>query len=98
MTNSNYVSSLIRTWVPVVVGSIVTLAAKRYNVVIDDGTQAAAITMFTGLATAVYYAGARLLELKFPQAGWLLGLAKAPGYSSESAPPAQPAPGDNEDV
>ena len=79
----DYVASLIRTWVPVGVGFVVTLLATKFNFVVDDETKAQGIAFFTAILTGVYYAAVRLLEKKNPKFGWLLGLAKTPEYAAK---------------
>lgn len=76
---SDYVTSLIRTVIPMVVGTVLTwLAAK--GVVVDDATSAGLVAFLTGLSSAAYYVIARQLEARFPQFGWLLGVPKTPNY------------------
>lgn len=71
------VVSIIRTVVPVVVGSAITWLAAR-GVDIDGQAVASAVTT---IATAVYYGIVRAAESRWPRAGWLLGVARAPRYS-----------------
>ncbi len=78
------VVSIIRTFVPVLVGQILTWLAS-YQILDTDGQiSAALITILTLIFTTGYYAIARLLETfvskKF---GWLLGYAKAPEYGKK---------------
>lgn len=82
--NGNLSPSLIRTLVPFLVGPLVT----RYG--IDPNDPELAI-IFSALIGYGYYVLARLLEV-FGGAKWgyILGLAKAPGY--EPGSPVQPAP------
>lgn len=76
---SDYVTSLIRTYVPVVVGAVLTWLVTR-GVAIDDVTSGAIIVALQGLLTGLYYTIARQLEARFPQFGWLLGVPKTPSY------------------
>ena len=78
---SDFVISLIRTWVPVGVGLGVAYLVNL-GVEIDEGTQLALSGGIVGVATAVYYAVARFLENRWPVAGYLLGVAKAPAYTA----------------
>lgn len=76
--------SIIRTFVPVLVGQILTWLAT-YQILDTDGQiSSALITIFTLVFTTGYYAIARLLETfvskKF---GWLLGYAKPPVYKEK---------------
>lgn len=93
---SNYVSSIIRTWVPVGIGAVAAWLSTKVGFVVDEDTKAQGIAFFTGLLISLYYALIRWIEIKVPKVGWLLGLAKMPGYSPQD-PPA-PAPGPNEDL
>lgn len=91
---SNVVTSIIRTVVPVVVGSILAVLAKRGF----DLDQAEINSWLIPTVISGYYAIVRTLEAKYPNLGWLLGVPKAPGYSAASVPPAQPSPGTNPDL
>jgi len=72
---SDYVVSLIRTWVPILVG-LVSGWALNQGIHIPADAQVAA----TGAIIALYYAVVRGLETRWPWVGWLLGQAKAPTY------------------
>ena len=75
MTPSDYVTSFIRTAVPVVVGAL--LASKAGPFVAPD----AAVQFVTAGFALVYYAAVRGLEaLGLPQMGWFLGLPRQPVY------------------
>lgn len=76
---SDLLVSLIRTWVPVAVGGLLSLLAAQ-GVEFDPTTEQGLIVGLTGLITAVYYFGARLLEQKWPSLGILLGSKKQPTY------------------
>lgn len=65
-------TSIVRTWIPLLVGWIVAQLTKA-NIEID------AVTVTT-VVTAVYYAAVRVFEARFPKLGWLLGKPKAPTY------------------
>jgi hypothetical protein len=41
--------------------------------------------LLASLVAFVWYVGVRLLEIKFPKAGWLLGWAGAPSYEDTQA-------------
>lgn len=77
---SDVITSLIRTYTPILVGSVISWLATR-GLNIDESTSAAAVTALTGALIAVYYTVVRLLERKFPQVGILLGSAKKPEYT-----------------
>lgn len=68
----NYVVSLIRTWVPVGVGAVLTWLASTLGIVIDSSTSAAATIAAVGIVTAAYYALARLVEKRWPVVGRIL--------------------------
>lgn len=78
--------SLIRTWVPVGVGAVlswlITLGAN-----ISPADQAGAVAALTALCIAVYYAAVRAAERKWPAAGVLLGHTAQPSYAKAAAPP-----------
>jgi hypothetical protein len=71
---TDFLTSLVRTYVPIVVGYLVSLGLLPGDLS-DEATAAA-----TGAIIAVYYALARLLEKKWPAFGWLLGIPKEPSY------------------
>ena len=67
--------SLIRTFVPILVGLLTSMAVFR------DSDVGALSEVVTALVTAVYYLAARLLEhYASGSFGWLLGYPKAPVY------------------
>ena len=77
--------SLIRTWVPIVVGSLISWLA---SLGLDVGAQAnTGLTIFlTALVIAVYYALVRALEKKWPVVGrFLLGSSRVPEYTPPQA-------------
>lgn len=75
--------SLVRTFVPVIVGSVVGWVAVS-GVPLDAGVEVGVTTVVTALATGLYYVVARLLETYVaPRFGWLLGKPVAPVYVSE---------------
>ena len=72
--------SIVRTLVPVIVGSVLAWVA-RIGLELDPEFELALTAVLTALFTAVYYIGARLLETHVtPKLGWLLGSAKQPDY------------------
>jgi hypothetical protein len=70
----DFLVSLIRTWVPVAIGYLVTVGLLPTD--LSDQATAA----LTAVITAVYYGLARLLEKRWPVFGWLLGVPKEPSY------------------
>ena len=82
---NDYFLSLIRTWVPIGVGAVLSWLAVKYAVVVPEDISAEVTAGLTGLVTAVYYALVRALEKRWPRIGaLLLGSAKKPLYA---APP-----------
>lgn len=79
------IASIIRTAVPIVIGTLLSLLA-RVGFNLDLEGQAELTTWLTSLFIGGYYIVVRLIEQKVPQVGWLLGLAKSP--DSYSAAPA----------
>jgi hypothetical protein len=80
---SDFVTSLIRTWVPIGVGAFITWLATNYNIVVPDDASSSLVVGVAALVTAVYYALARALEKAYPWLGRLLvglGAGKAPVY------------------
>lgn len=72
---SGLLESLIRTWVPVGIGSVLAWAAVHWHIVVDPGASATAATVATALCIAGYYALARVVERRWPRAGrWLVAL------------------------
>jgi len=77
-----FVTSLIRTYVPILVGQVAAWLALK-GVQLDDQTVVAATAALGGLLSAVYYLVVRLIEQKFPQIGVLLGSTKKPEYTGK---------------
>lgn len=77
---SNYVTSLIRTIVPVIVAYIATFAAKKFNIVLDEDAKQNATAAFTFVFFSAYYAAVRWAEKEYPSAGWFLGRPAKPKY------------------
>jgi uncharacterized membrane protein (DUF441 family) len=84
---SDYLISLIRTWVPVGIGSALAWLAT-FGVDLDADTQAGLVVTLTAVVIAVYYAVVRKLEQRWPAIGRVLlglGAAKTPVYASPAA-------------
>jgi hypothetical protein len=77
---NDFVTSLIRTYVPMVVGSVVAwLSVRGFDI---DPAGVIGLTAFlSGFISAAYYLVVRILERQFPSAGVLLGSAKKPEYT-----------------
>lgn len=76
---TNFVTSLIRTWTPIIVGAFVSWLLTL-GIDVDADTQAALIISVTALLQGLYYLVVRLLEKKWPKIGVLLGSLKTPEY------------------
>lgn len=76
---TDFVISLIRTWVPIGVGAFLAwlfeFGLDLYSV---EGELTVAIT---GVLAAVYYFAVRVAAEKWPAVGVLLGYNKAPAYN-----------------
>jgi hypothetical protein len=77
---NDYFLSLIRTWVPIGIGAVLSYLAVRWGIGVDEDTQAQLAIALTAVVTAVYYALVRALEKRWPAFGKLLGTAKKPVY------------------
>lgn len=77
---NDFITSLIRTYVPIGVGALMSWLATR-GLDIDPQAGAGLIVFMTGTLQAAYYVVVRLLERQFPQVGWLLGQAKQVKYT-----------------
>lgn len=76
-TPSGYVTSVIRTAVPYLIGLIVSwLISLGLPASVKD----AATAILTFVIGTIYYLGVRALEKKWPKLGWLLGSPTAPTY------------------
>lgn len=79
---SDQVYAKIRTLVPMAVGVLATWLLTRSGIVLDEQTSAALAMVTTGVLSGAYYVAAKWLEKRWPQAGWLLGVPKAPVYAA----------------
>lgn len=83
-------ASVVRTFVPLIVGAVLSWAATA-GIPLDDGFEPALIAVLSFVFGAVYHIGIRLLEIYVsPRFGWLLGLAKSPDSYTAGNAPAQP--------
>lgn len=80
MTISDYLVSLIRTFVPAVVGYLLSVLAG-FGVDVDN---AALEVVISGLFIGGYYALVRVLENLHPWFGVLLGWVATPTYKAVS--------------
>lgn len=79
---TNYVTSLVRTWVPIGVGLVLTWLAEHFHVIISSSTSDALVAVATAALSAGYYAVVRAVEHKVPSLGWLLGVPVRPDYAT----------------
>lgn len=77
---NDYAVSLIRTWVPILVGGAAVWLGREHGIVIDEDIQAETIVPITGLVIGAYYSVVRWVETKKVKAGVLLGRAATPTY------------------
>lgn len=77
---NNYVISLIRTYVPVGVGAVLSFLLVHYGLHPSAAIASAVTAALTAGITAVYYAAVRALEHKFPWLGVLIGAPAKPVY------------------
>lgn len=78
--NSNFVTSLIRTYVPIIAGALISYLLSK-GIDLDEGARTGLVTFLTALSQGLYYLLVRLFEKYVsPQFGWLLGQAKQVKY------------------
>lgn len=87
MNATDYGRSVIRTIVPIIVGSLIAWLAAR-GVKVDESTILPAVD---AVVAGAYYALIRLVERKYPKAGWLLGSPGAPSYAPKVESGGSPA-------
>ncbi|WP_417364096.1 hypothetical protein [Glutamicibacter arilaitensis] len=79
-------ASIVRTVVPIVVGSVLGWFASA-NLPLDPEFEGALTALITLLLTMAYYVAVRLFETYIsPKIGWLLGYAKSPDSYSADKP------------
>jgi hypothetical protein len=80
-TLGDYLVAQVRTYVPSVIGAVISWLALR-GIEVDTNTQLLAVTLGTALATGLYYTAASAVQRKWPLVGrYLLGSKKAPTYA-----------------
>lgn len=80
---NDFAKSLIRTWVPIGIGAVITWLAANYDVVIPEDASSSLVVGAVALVTALYYAAARAIEKAYPWLGRVLvglGAGSAPAY------------------
>ena len=78
MTNS-FVTSLIRTWVPIIVGALVAYLVTL-GIELDVDAQTGLVVFLTAFLQGAYYLIVRVLERRYPKLGLLLGSESQPKY------------------
>jgi hypothetical protein len=78
---SNFITAVIRSLVPIVVGWVIGLLAA-ISIRVDPEIQAGLIMSVSTLAASLYYVAVAWLERKYAWFGWLLGVARKPVYNS----------------
>jgi len=76
---NDFVTSLIRTNVPIVVGALVAWLVS-VGVEVPEGSETPLVVGVTALSIAVYYSAVRWLETRWPAFGYLLGTKVEPKY------------------
>ncbi|UOR02050.1 hypothetical protein MUN77_01580 [Leucobacter allii] len=71
--------ALVRTVVPVIVGSLLSLAAQA-GLHIDASTSELLTLILVAVCTAAYYALIRALSTRWAWVGWFLGYPTDPTY------------------
>lgn len=87
MNLSSLVISGIRTGVPIIIGTLLTWLASTLKIVVEPSSQAGLVALCVATLSAAWYALARLLEKKWPAAGWLLGVPDQPTYTTRAGRP-----------
>lgn len=76
---SDHVVSLIRTYVPLAVGYVLTRLAEVGPVDVDGEALTGAVV---AIVSGLYYALARAIETRYPAASILLGKRAVPSYKA----------------
>lgn len=80
---NSFLTSLIRTWVPIGIGAFISWLATNYDIIVPADASSSLVVGVVALVTAVYYVLARAVEKAYPWLGQLLvglGVGKAPEY------------------
>ena len=81
MNFNDYMLSLVRTWVPLVIGAGLTWAGQRWGIVLPEDLSTETAIAVTGVAVGLYYGAVRALEMRWPWFGKFLGASKPPAYT-----------------
>lgn len=82
MTLSTLIPSLIRTYVPIIVGGFISWLLTL-GVTLDKDAESGLIVALTGILIAAYYTLIRLLEKKWPGISVLLGSKQIPAQYTQ---------------
>jgi hypothetical protein len=88
---NSFVTSLIRTYVPVGVGLVVGWVLATFGFEVPKEQVAEVTVWASGAVTALYYLIVRIAERRFPSLGWLLGRPATVRYQAPAPAPA-PSP------
>lgn len=77
---SNFITSMIRTYVPILVGAVLSYLMVNHGIVVPEDLKNEATAFLTGVVIAVYYGVVHWLEQKWPAFGKLLGRQVLPYY------------------
>lgn len=77
---TDFQTSFVRTFTPIFAGLISYFVVRGYLPFLSEGDAA---VMAPGIASMLYYTGARIFEKKFPKAGYLLGAPRQPEYQEK---------------
>ena len=78
---NNYQKNIVRTFVPVLVASVVAWLTKA-----EKHLTPSELAVVIPVASTIYYAVIRNLEVKFPKLSWLLGALPATPAVAPAAP------------
>src|SRR5690348_9921522 len=81
MNLNDKVTSAIRTGVPMLVGLVVSYLLVHFGFTVPEDVQTWLESLLTFGLGYLYYLAVRGLEAKWPNLGWLLGVAKQPVYN-----------------
>ena len=80
---NSFVTSLIRTWVPITVGALVSYLVTL-GIELDVDAQTGLVVFLTAFLQGAYYLLVRVFERRYPRLGLLLGSESQPKYVEPS--------------
>lgn len=78
---SDYITSHIRTYVPIAVGAALAYAETKWKIVLPDDATVGLVIGLVAVVQGVYYALVRALAARWPIFGNLLVVNQQPQYS-----------------